>query len=128
MTSTHPRTPFISQHREARRDSALDRPIAEVMTREPLTLPLGSRVAEALEILKRRKISELPVVDADNRPVGNPSALGGHPPRVFLWSISANTCGEAAACPAVWLVEVSFLPSVSDGCDIVSVIGCWSSV
>jgi arabinose-5-phosphate isomerase len=55
---------------EARRDDALDRPIAEMMTRDPLTLPVGSRVLEALEILRRRKISELPIVDADNRPLG----------------------------------------------------------
>jgi arabinose-5-phosphate isomerase len=55
---------------EQRRDAALDRPIAEVMTANPITVPLGARVAEALDILRRRKISELPVVDADGRPAG----------------------------------------------------------
>jgi arabinose-5-phosphate isomerase len=55
---------------EARRDEALDRPIAEVMTAQPRTVPLGSRVGEAVELLKRHKISELPVVDAGGRPVG----------------------------------------------------------
>jgi arabinose-5-phosphate isomerase len=55
---------------EARRDHALDRPIAEVMTPDPLTVPLGARVAEAVEILRRHKISELPVIDAAGRPVG----------------------------------------------------------
>ncbi|HVS36784.1 MAG TPA: KpsF/GutQ family sugar-phosphate isomerase [Gemmataceae bacterium] len=55
---------------ESRRDEALDRPIAEVMTRDPLTAPLGSRVQEAVEVLRRHKISELPVVDAAGRPVG----------------------------------------------------------
>ena len=55
---------------ERRRDAALDRPIRDVMTENPLTVPVGARVAEALEILTRRKISELPVVDADGRPVG----------------------------------------------------------
>jgi arabinose-5-phosphate isomerase len=55
---------------EARRDEALDRPIAEVMTAQPRTVPLGSRVLEAVELLKRHKISELPVVDADGRPAG----------------------------------------------------------
>jgi arabinose-5-phosphate isomerase len=55
---------------EARRDSALDRPIAEVMTAEPLTVSASARVLEAVEILKRHKISELPVVDDDGRPVG----------------------------------------------------------
>jgi len=35
-----------------------------------ITVPVGARVAEALEILRRFKISELPVIDADGRPVG----------------------------------------------------------
>jgi len=55
---------------EQRRDDALDRPIAEVMTRDPLTVPLGTRVGDAVDILRRHKISELPVVDAAHRPVG----------------------------------------------------------
>lgn len=55
---------------EARRDDALDRPVAEVMTVAPLTVPPGTRVAEAVEILSKHKISELPVVDDDGRPVG----------------------------------------------------------
>ena len=55
---------------EERRDDALDRPIAEVMTADPLTVSAGARVLEAVEILRRHKISELPVVDADGRPVG----------------------------------------------------------
>jgi arabinose-5-phosphate isomerase len=55
---------------ERRRDDALDRPIAEVMTRQPRTIPLGSRLIEAVEIMQERKISELPVVDESGRPVG----------------------------------------------------------
>jgi arabinose-5-phosphate isomerase len=55
---------------EQRRDSALDRPISEVMTADPLTVPVGTRVAVAVEILRRHKISELPVVNADGEPVG----------------------------------------------------------
>ena len=55
---------------ESRRDEALDRPIAEVMTPRPLTTIVGTRVLEALEILRRHKISELPVVDGEGRPVG----------------------------------------------------------
>jgi arabinose-5-phosphate isomerase len=55
---------------ERRGDAAIDRPIREVMTPEPITVSVGSRVAEALEILQRFKISELPVIDADGRPVG----------------------------------------------------------
>ncbi len=55
---------------EQRRDHALDRPISEVMTPAPITVALGTRVADAVDILCRRKISELPVVDAAGRPVG----------------------------------------------------------
>jgi arabinose-5-phosphate isomerase len=55
---------------EQRRDAALDSPIREVMTAQPITVAVGTRVIDAVEILSRRKISELPVVDADGRPVG----------------------------------------------------------
>jgi len=55
---------------EQRRDAALDRPIQEVMTAHPLTVPQGSRLLEAVEVLRSHKISELPVVDAAGRPVG----------------------------------------------------------
>jgi arabinose-5-phosphate isomerase len=55
---------------EQRRDTALDRPIREVMTPQPITVEVGTRVADAVEILHRRKISELPVVDGVGRPLG----------------------------------------------------------
>jgi arabinose-5-phosphate isomerase len=55
---------------EHRRDAALDRPICEVMTAAPITVVVGTRVQDAVEIMRRRKISELPVIDAAGRPVG----------------------------------------------------------
>jgi arabinose-5-phosphate isomerase len=55
---------------EQRRDAALDRPIREVMTPAPITIPLGTRLVEAVEVLSRHKISELPVVDASGQPAG----------------------------------------------------------
>lgn len=55
---------------EAHADAAFDRPVREVMTRAPVVVKSGTRVADAVEVLKSRKISELPVVDADGRPVG----------------------------------------------------------
>jgi arabinose-5-phosphate isomerase len=55
---------------EQRRDAALDRPIREVMTPEPFTVTLGTRVIDAVELLSQRKISELPVVDGVGRPAG----------------------------------------------------------
>jgi arabinose-5-phosphate isomerase len=55
---------------EQRRDDALDHPIREVMTVGPITVKLGTRVVDALEVLRLRKISELPVVDTAGKPAG----------------------------------------------------------
>jgi arabinose-5-phosphate isomerase len=55
---------------EQRKDSALDRPIHEVMTHQPVTVAVGTRVIDAIEIMRRRKFSELPIVDQQGRPVG----------------------------------------------------------
>lgn len=55
---------------ERRHDAALDRPVAEVMTHNPITITVGTRVGIALDLMRSRKISELPVVDSDHRPVG----------------------------------------------------------
>jgi arabinose-5-phosphate isomerase len=55
---------------EARRDEAFDGPIRDVMTRNPLTVSVGSRVTDAVELLRRHRISELPVLVEDGRPVG----------------------------------------------------------
>jgi len=55
---------------ETRRDDLLDRPIGEVMTPDPVQILAGSSVGEAVEAMKARKISELPVVDRGGRPVG----------------------------------------------------------
>jgi arabinose-5-phosphate isomerase len=55
---------------ERRCDAALDRPIAEVMTRSPATIAAGSPLPAAIELLAGRKFSELPVVDDARRPVG----------------------------------------------------------
>jgi arabinose-5-phosphate isomerase len=55
---------------EGRRDECLDRAIAEVMTHDPVTVSPGTLMEDAVRILTERKISELPVVDDDGRPVG----------------------------------------------------------
>ncbi|MSR32249.1 MAG: KpsF/GutQ family sugar-phosphate isomerase [Gemmataceae bacterium] len=55
---------------EKRMDEALDRPIAEVMTRKPLTVTLGSKLEQALDLMRTRKLSEVPVVDGGQRPAG----------------------------------------------------------
>jgi arabinose-5-phosphate isomerase len=55
---------------EQRRDDALDQPIRHVMTSRPATLPATAHFSEAIELLSSRKISEVPIVDGDGRPVG----------------------------------------------------------
>jgi arabinose-5-phosphate isomerase len=55
---------------ENRVDGALDAPIERVMTRRPVVVGPEERVADALDLLRAKKISELPVVDAGGRPIG----------------------------------------------------------
>ena len=44
--------------------------IKEVMTRNPLALTEGKLAAEAMRILREKKIDEMPVVDKNRRPIG----------------------------------------------------------
>ena len=55
---------------ESRQDESLDAPIERVMTKEPIVITAEAKVAEAIDLLRTRKISELPVVDRDGCPVG----------------------------------------------------------
>jgi arabinose-5-phosphate isomerase len=54
----------------ARQDGQLDRPIAEVMTKQPLTVSADLLMHDVIGLLSQRKFSELPVVDEENRPIG----------------------------------------------------------
>ncbi|QEL13953.1 KpsF/GutQ family sugar-phosphate isomerase [Limnoglobus roseus] len=51
-------------------DTAFNGPIAAVMTRTPITIRPTAKVREAVDLMRSRKVSELPVVDGDGRPVG----------------------------------------------------------
>jgi arabinose-5-phosphate isomerase len=55
---------------EKRREADLDRPIGELMTVDPKRVRVGAMLADAVELLKTHKISELPVVDRSNHLVG----------------------------------------------------------
>jgi arabinose-5-phosphate isomerase len=55
---------------EQRRDQQLDRAISEVMTAGPLTLSQDAILEEAVQLLSSRRLSELPVIDDEHRPVG----------------------------------------------------------
>ena len=55
---------------EHRRDGALDCPIRQVMTPDPLRVASGAMMVDAVAIMAKRKISELPVVDDAGKPAG----------------------------------------------------------
>lgn len=55
---------------ESRREAVLDGPLADVMTANPRRVQAGAAIAEAVEVLAGRKISELPVVDHRDCPIG----------------------------------------------------------
>ncbi len=55
---------------ERREIDFLETPVEQVMTRQPLIVPAESMVVDALKIMAERRISELPVVDTQGRPIG----------------------------------------------------------
>jgi arabinose-5-phosphate isomerase len=55
---------------ERRREADFDRPISTVMTANPYTIQVGTTLNNAVELLKRHKISELPVINRGHRLVG----------------------------------------------------------
>ena len=55
---------------ENKQEAAIDAPIREVMTESPISISTGTRLSAAVDILAERKISELPIVNNQGRPVG----------------------------------------------------------
>lgn len=49
---------------------ALDAPIAEMMTRDPRRLTTADLVRDAVQLVRDRRVDEIPVVDQEDRPVG----------------------------------------------------------
>ena len=60
----------LSRLLEQRRDEDLDRNVNELMTQTFSAIQMGARLTDAIDIMVQRKISELPVVDDSDRPVG----------------------------------------------------------
>jgi arabinose-5-phosphate isomerase len=84
---------------ERKHDSAIDRPVSEVMTRDPITVSVGSRVGAALDVMRACKISELPVVDGNHHPVGllDVTDLIGLPARADASSAARSARRRASA-------------------------------
>ena len=55
---------------EQRRDEDLDRIVSGLMTRTFSAIQSGAKLTDAIDVMVRRKISELPVVDDEDRPIG----------------------------------------------------------
>jgi arabinose-5-phosphate isomerase len=55
---------------ERRADDHFDQAISNVMTPKPITLNMHSRMSEALELFRTRKISEIPIIDEQSKPIG----------------------------------------------------------
>ena len=55
---------------EQRRDDDLDKVIADLMTRSFSAVRSGARFTDAVDLMVQHKISELPVVDAEDKPLG----------------------------------------------------------
>jgi arabinose-5-phosphate isomerase len=50
--------------------TALNRPVSQVMTHNPKRIGADALASEAMAIMKQYRIDELPVVDADDKPIG----------------------------------------------------------
>jgi arabinose-5-phosphate isomerase len=55
---------------ERQSDASLELPVGDVMTRSPLAIEVDSLMPAAISLLAENQISELPVLDAEGRPVG----------------------------------------------------------
>ncbi|HET6582381.1 MAG TPA: IMP dehydrogenase, partial [Nannocystaceae bacterium] len=60
----------ILTSRDVRFETALDRPVRDLMTRDPITAAQGISADEAKRVLHKHRIEKLLVVDADKRLVG----------------------------------------------------------
>ena len=64
-------SPYVGSATETARDLAtLNKRVHQIMTRQPITLRQESGIAEAVELLLKNRISCLPIVDDDFKPVG----------------------------------------------------------
>jgi acetoin utilization protein AcuB len=64
-------SPYVGSAAETERDLAtLNKRVHQIMSRHPITLRPQSKVAEAVRLLLAHRISCIPVVDDESKPVG----------------------------------------------------------
>jgi arabinose-5-phosphate isomerase len=60
----------LRRHVERDPRGAMETPVAQIMTKNPKRIRADALASEAIGIMRPHRIDELPVVDADDRPVG----------------------------------------------------------
>lgn len=71
IVNSHNKLVGILTNRDLRFETRIDRPVTDIMTSEELiTVPEGTTLNKAREVLQANKIEKLPVVASDNRLVG----------------------------------------------------------
>jgi IMP dehydrogenase len=73
----------ILTNRDLQFERSLDRPVAEAMTKNLITTPLGTTLDEAERILARHRVEKLPVIDAEGRLKGLITVKDIHKRRQF---------------------------------------------
>ncbi|HEU4722407.1 MAG TPA: IMP dehydrogenase [Gemmatimonadaceae bacterium] len=73
----------ILTNRDLQFERSLDRPVAEAMTKNLVTAPLGTTLDEAERILAKHRVEKLPVVDAEGRLKGLITVKDIHKRRQF---------------------------------------------
>ncbi len=102
---------------ESCHEAQLDRPVAEVMTRKLQTVTVGCYLPDAMRILAERKISELPVVTVDYRPLGIVDITDVMSVMSELWSMPDRSGQTNADSPE----DGSFSPSSNGDCHILPI-------
>jgi IMP dehydrogenase len=73
----------ILTNRDLQFERSLDRPVAEAMTKNLITTPLGTTLDEAERILAKHRVEKLPVIDAEGRLKGLITVKDIHKRRQF---------------------------------------------
>ena len=64
-------SPYVGSVAETARDAAtLNKRVHQIMTRQPITLHPGAAIADAVKLLLAHRISCIPIVDDEFKPVG----------------------------------------------------------
>ncbi len=64
-------SPYVGTPSENARDTAtLKKRVHQIMTRQPITLPAEAQVPDAIKVFLEHRVSCIPIVDKDFKPIG----------------------------------------------------------